>query len=617
VPARPIVALTVMLLTSIACREGVDAPTAPQADPPAGASSRAAAAAVPAFAQIDAGWRHTCGIATGGEAYCWGAEAYGQLGIGPASPGTGLQLTPVPVVGGHLFERVTAGRLHTCALTADGRAYCWGRNAHGQLGDGTFRDRRVPVAVSGGLRFRVVSAGDYHTCGVTLGDRAYCWGRNDQGRLGDGTAGLERPRPTPVAGNLRFLQVAAGGDHSCGVTVPPSRVYCWGANFWGQLGAGEVAPPAVSLTPLRTASGRRFLGVSAGDRFTCAVTTDNRGFCWGYGKDGQIGDGKDYVRFAPTAVTGSHAFRQIAAGGRHACGVTTDGQAYCWGWNLDGQLGAPAEGFRQPVPLAVAGGLAWASVAAGTLHTCGIATSGRAYCWGYNTLGELGDGTTEARHEPTPVGGTAPGGQVLLSLGFDGTLVGEDGEQPTTSEGITFEPGVSGSGVLIQGSDRLAYASAGNFTAESGTIELWIKPRWNGTDGTHRFFFSLGNQVMLLKDGADNLRFLLRSDDSEAHQYYSLLGWSAGEWHQVAATWTVPGVMTTYVDGVPVISHDAGDQDRITEVPAELFVGRFESQFGSYPTGSPAAAVIDEVRISDYARSAEEIAASFRRGMVP
>jgi alpha-tubulin suppressor-like RCC1 family protein len=580
----------------------MDAPMAPDRSPPT-----VAAVTTPAFDQVDGGWRHTCGVTGGGQAYCWGANYYGQLGTGSVSAITILELTPVPVVGGHTFRRITTGRLHACALDPDGKAYCWGRNAHGQVGDGTFRDRAAPVEVAGGLRFRDVSAGDYHTCGVTRSDRAYCWGRNDQGRLGDGTTDLERPQPTTVTGGLQFLQVAAGGDYSCGMTTT-NRVYCWGANYWGQLGVGEISPPAVSLVPMRIANGRRFSGVSAGDRFTCAVTTDHRAFCWGYGKDGQIGDGKEFVRFAPSAVTGRHEFQQVTTGGRHACGLTTAGQAYCWGWNLDGQLGVGTASFRQPVPVAVVGGLDFKRIAAGLLHTCGVTSESRAYCWGYNSLGQLGDGTTDSRAEPTPVGGDGGEDHTLLRLRFDGTLAGESGEQPTQASGVTFEPGVAGSGVRVSGSDRLAYASADNFNAEAGTIEFWVKPRWNGDDQTHHFFFALGNQLMLLKDGADNLRFILRMDDSEANQAYSLRAWTADEWHHIAVTWTVPGVMRTYVDGEAVISHASSAQDLITETPAELFVGRFDSQFGSYPTGSVADAVIDDLRISDRARSAEELA---------
>src|SRR5439155_13013756 len=124
----------------------------------------------------------------------------------------------------------------------------------------------------------------------------------------------------------------------------------------------------------------------------------------------------------------------------------------------------------------------------------------------------------------------------LLLLHFDNNLAGVDGETPTQATGVTFEGGVLGKGVLVDGSDILTYGTAANFAAAAGTIEFWIKPRWNGVDGISRMFFSVGSQpgipnnLILAKDGADNLVFIMGSPDSEAYQAYSLSGWQADEW---------------------------------------------------------------------------------------
>jgi alpha-tubulin suppressor-like RCC1 family protein len=145
------------------------------------------------FSVVHVGGFHTCGLTLGERAYCWGANTDGQAGDGTRT----RHLTPAAVAGGHRFDHLSAGETHNCAVTPDNLAYCWGDNSLGQIGNGTTgADRLRPTAVTGGLRFSGVWAGHGHSCGVTPDDRAYCWGLGYQGQLGDGST---TPRPTPVA----------------------------------------------------------------------------------------------------------------------------------------------------------------------------------------------------------------------------------------------------------------------------------------------------------------------------------------------------------------------------------------------------------------------------------
>jgi Concanavalin A-like lectin/glucanases superfamily/Bacterial Ig-like domain (group 2) len=198
-------------------------------------------------------------------------------------------------------------------------------------------------------------------------------------------------------------------------------------------------------------------------------------------------------------------------------------------------------------------------------------------------------------------------GHTLLLLPFDSVLTAADGEAPTQASGLTFESGITGSGVLVDGSDRLDYATGGNFGSTAGTIEFWIKPRWNGNDHSTHFFFTIGDALWVVKDGADNLRFFLGPEDSEAYQGYNLGAWVANEWHHLAVTWNVPGELKTYVDGVLRISHPTGPQDLLSSLPPAMSIG---SQSGSLQAN----AVIDQLRISDVARSEQEIAQSAAAG---
>jgi alpha-tubulin suppressor-like RCC1 family protein len=384
-------------LTLGGCREDAGSPTAPESAPSLAATS----AQTLSFRQVSAGGAHTCGVTTDNRAYCWGVNNFGQLGDGT----TGDRIRPVAVGGGHQFLQVRAGDNHTCGLTTDDRAYCWGNNDAGQLGDGTILPRSLPVAVLGGRRFSQVRPGYRHTCAVNTVDVAFCWGWNFRGQLGDGTQ-TDRRAPVRVAGALLFRLVVAGGFHTCGVTTD-HRAYCWGKNDDGAVGDGTLH---IRLRPVAVVGGLRFRQVIAGTGIesTCGVTLGDRAYCWGENRYGRLGDGTTTRRLRPTAVRGGLSFSGVALGQGHTCGVTLAGAAYCWGYNQSGQLGNGTN-TRSLTPVAVLGGLrfVYSGVTAGGngVHTCGLTTSNRAYCWGSNFAGQLGDGTMTDRLTPVPVAG--------------------------------------------------------------------------------------------------------------------------------------------------------------------------------------------------------------------
>src|SRR5437667_86445 len=170
------------------------------------------------FAKMSAGGAGTCGVTAGGAAYCWGSNFSGQLGDGTTTD----RSSPVLVAGSVSFAAVrAAGNAFTCGVTSGGAAYCWGNNIYGQLGDGTTTNRSSPVLVTGGVSFAAVSAGGDggHTCGVPAGGAVSCWGYNGSGQLGDGTT-TNRSSPVLVTGGVSFAAVSAGaaGDCTCGVT---------------------------------------------------------------------------------------------------------------------------------------------------------------------------------------------------------------------------------------------------------------------------------------------------------------------------------------------------------------------------------------------------------------
>ena len=283
-----------------------------------------------AVAQLSVGTSNSCALTTAGSAYCWG--------VGNANGDGSLdtpRLSPVAVSGGHTFTKVVVGDFAACALKTDGTIWCWGTKSPSESGaalttptlvsstllftdvavgswpDGTIADHpcgisttgatycwgmtgigegavpsQAPAVLGGGVTFSSLAFGRDHACGLTADRRAYCWGKNDLGQVGDNTSGNRRETPVAVAGGTAFVALAAGGNHSCGLTET-GTVLCWGANNTGALGTGvvgngsSIVGPTPSPVAVAAPAGVRFTSITAGVLNSCAIAESSTVYCWG------------------------------------------------------------------------------------------------------------------------------------------------------------------------------------------------------------------------------------------------------------------------------------------------------------------------------------------------
>lgn len=305
--------------------------------------------AAPGFADasaISAGRAHTCAVSAG-QVFCWGRNDRRQIGVRQPS----LFAEPARIGGlpGDVRD-VAAGDEFSCALAA-GRVYCWGRGSDGELGRepaercGGYRDpercdaQPQPVAGIGGAAR--IAAGAAHACAIAAG-RVHCWGRNEHGQLGDGTT-ASRAAPAAVPGIEGAVSLAAGAAHTCASTA--AGVWCWGRNDRGQLGDGSGDD---RTTPVAVAGVAGGAALAAGAAHTCALA-DGVLACWGANDAAQLGrDGPDAL--APLAVAGVDGARAVAASVDHTCVVRDDGRAWCFGANDFGQLGRGTLAARSATP---------------------------------------------------------------------------------------------------------------------------------------------------------------------------------------------------------------------------------------------------------------------------
>lgn len=342
---------------------------------------------VAATRQVAAGSGSTCALRADGTVACWGSVLGFQ--VQPTLPTRSDVPTTVPslssVVELVIFGNQSFGAT-ACARLSDATVRCWGSGANGELGDGLRRHSLTPVAVSNLTGVSKLSKGPgRHVCAMQA-QGLRCWGDNATGQLCNGSTTLVA-QPGPITSGT-FLDVAAGGNHTCAVQSN-GQVVCCGSNTSAQLGNG---PPSFgSTTQLTAVPGLdSAFTVVSGRLHSCAALRDGTVHCWGSNNQGQLGTTPGGTPSAPVRVAGVGSTVALAAGDQHTCALLTDGRVSCWGLNQYGQLGAPSvAGQVSSTPVLVPGLHGVVELSAGDSHTCARLETGELRCWGRNNQGQL------------------------------------------------------------------------------------------------------------------------------------------------------------------------------------------------------------------------------------
>jgi len=365
--------------------------------------------------QIAVGGDHVCARSTNGPLFCWGKNDSGQVGNGVAGDPvlTPLHVSALP----DAVDDVALGQEHTCAVLHDGTARCWGRNDSGQCGTGDLTSPvLVPTEVSGlGGGVARVSAGTLFSCARKRDGTVWCWGQDRFGEVGTVSSMSCAVWPcvtsaVQLAGlSVGAYRVFSGYTHSC-IDSSDGQLRCWGADDAAELGDGRIitSPPGGSPTPVVAGAGvLGGLTAAAGGYFTCAVkNADGTLWCWGQNAYGQVGIGSmTSPVLTPTQVLISgNSVTAVGLGGSHACARSTAG-VWCWGFNLMGELGngSHANSATPVMVSALTGSQTSDMVEELSLRgetSCAITSGGTVTCWGDNTYGQLGLGDKASRSTP-------------------------------------------------------------------------------------------------------------------------------------------------------------------------------------------------------------------------
>jgi hypothetical protein len=408
---------------------------------------------------VSAGFDFSVALKSDGTLATWGDNTHGQLGDGSRTN----RLIPATVPGLSGVVAVKAGHGYVVALKSDGTVVAWGYNAFRTLGDGTQTDRLTPVVVPGLAGAVAVAAGATHTLALNSDGTVMAWGNDTFGQLGRGTWGFWSSSPAAVTGLTGVVAVAAGLQHSVALKSD-GMVLAWGFNGYGQLGTGDTTQRS-SPTVVPGLNG--VVSVVAGDDYSMALKSDGTVVKWG--------SGTTYPVPVPGLTQVASLSALSASRLLFAAAVKSDGTV----WELD-----------WATPRIMSGLAGVVSVSSGANHAVALKSDGTLSAWGWNDVGQLGDGTTASSFNPVAVSGGSMGAATLAvsfspaSLTFPAQDIGSSSPAQSltlTNSGSSplYFPGI------VSSKDYSRTTTCGTILAigENCTVSVTFNPTQTGVRG--------------------------------------------------------------------------------------------------------------------------------------
>jgi alpha-tubulin suppressor-like RCC1 family protein len=362
------------------------------------------------IARLTASGDHTCAITTNGRVFCWGFNGYGQLGTGDKLDRAVAFEVPQQDNPVSPWADVSAGLRHTCAVNVAGELYCWGNDDAGQLGNGAAGSTTTPMRIAPTQMWQAVGAGTEFSCAIDNNSDRWCWGSNNADALGAGSGVMTRETSPILANNgaAAWLHFELGSDFGCGVEASTKELWCWGYNGSHQLGQG--ATPATSNVALQVqppSADWQQIGVDQLYGAVCGIRApnDNGGDLWCWGENGsyQLGTGNNTSPIDPTRVGMSRTWIRVDLGLDFACAISANLELFCWGYNDSKQVTDADMLSVTTIPNNPSvTGIQFNGIAAGWNHACAMTAQNDVRCWGDGGSGQLGDGN-KAHLTPYPV----------------------------------------------------------------------------------------------------------------------------------------------------------------------------------------------------------------------